>query len=191
VNEEKHFIKTDTDYKRYAFTETGVSPRGIPGYGDGLVRADSDEHDEMGLITEDVHNIRPKMVQKRWHKRYNLLKSNAKPPKLYGNDDYEILVVAWGSTYHAIKEAIDVLENDDIALLHFSQVYPLHKSIKDYLEKARKIVFIENNARGQFMNLVRLETNFDIEQDKVTKFLKYNGITIAVEEIVEFLEDQI
>ncbi|OGX54325.1 MAG: 2-oxoacid:ferredoxin oxidoreductase subunit alpha, partial [Omnitrophica WOR_2 bacterium RIFOXYA12_FULL_38_10] len=46
-------IKTQAGYKRYQITENGISDRGIPGYGEGFVCVDSDEHDEGGYITED------------------------------------------------------------------------------------------------------------------------------------------
>ncbi|NCC50473.1 MAG: hypothetical protein EOM20_04575 [Spartobacteria bacterium] len=48
-----HIVKTSHSYKRYQRSENDVSERGIPGYGDGLVCLDSDEHDENGHITED------------------------------------------------------------------------------------------------------------------------------------------
>ncbi|GAH47158.1 unnamed protein product, partial [marine sediment metagenome] len=37
----KNIVKTGSNYERYKFTESGISPRGVPGYGDGLVDADS------------------------------------------------------------------------------------------------------------------------------------------------------
>ena len=58
------FIKTDSNYKRFAFSDSGISPRGIPGYGAGAVCVDSDEHDESGHITEDL-DLRIRMVDKR------------------------------------------------------------------------------------------------------------------------------
>ncbi len=51
---ENHIIKTNRDYKRYEITDTGISPRGIPGFGEGLVVVDSDEHDQMGHLTENL-----------------------------------------------------------------------------------------------------------------------------------------
>ena len=41
-----------SDYKRYAWTDDGVSPLALPGKSAHLVYADSDEHDETGHITE-------------------------------------------------------------------------------------------------------------------------------------------
>jgi 2-oxoglutarate ferredoxin oxidoreductase subunit alpha len=54
INVEKHIVKTEVDYERYKLTASGISPRGIPGFGQGLVAVDSDEHDEAGHITEDL-----------------------------------------------------------------------------------------------------------------------------------------
>ena len=64
----KHIIETTMGYKRYALTADGISPRGVPGFGTGLVSVDSDEHDEEGRITEDLDGVRMKMVEKRMKK---------------------------------------------------------------------------------------------------------------------------
>ncbi|HLD23373.1 MAG TPA: 2-oxoacid:acceptor oxidoreductase subunit alpha, partial [Sulfuricurvum sp.] len=63
-----HIIKTDPNYKRYLLTPEGISPRGIPGYGEGLVLVDSDEHTEEGLITESM-SVRNEQNGKRLRKR--------------------------------------------------------------------------------------------------------------------------
>lgn len=186
---ENNFIKTDEDYKRYKFTEDGISPRGIPGYGVGLVRVDSDEHDEAGFITEDVHKIRPEMVNKRLNKRLDLLKKEIIPPKFTGNENFKMLIIAWGSTYHTIREALELLERKDIAFLHFSQVYPLDVSISEYLDKAEKIIFIENNATGQFSDIMKLEIDLNGNSSKFIKFLKYNGLPYSVKEVKEYIEN--
>jgi 2-oxoglutarate ferredoxin oxidoreductase subunit alpha len=182
IKVDKKFIKTMKNYKRYRFTDAGVSPRGIPGFGEGLVAVDSDEHDEEGHITED-HDIRIKMVQKRL-KKLELIKKEIIPPELIGAADYKILLVCWGSTYYSVKEALKILERKDIAALHFKQVYPLHPDTHLYLKKAQKTIIIENNATAQFRQLIKLQTAFEIENT----ILKYNGLPFSVEEIIEKLE---
>jgi len=42
IRNQSHVVKTNKEYKRYQLTENGISPRGIPGYGEGLVSVDSD-----------------------------------------------------------------------------------------------------------------------------------------------------
>lgn len=183
VEIENHIIKTNKDYKRFELTDDGISPRGIPGFGDGFVVVDSDEHDEEGHITENLH-LRAKMVEKRLYKKLEGIQKDVIPPKVIGNEDYEILVIGWGSTYGIIIESMDNLKKDNMAFLHFSQVYPLHDSIKNYLKKAKKTIIFENNAKSQFANLIKLQTGYEIDKS----VLKYDGMPFSVEEVTESLK---
>jgi len=176
---ESHIVKTGKDYRRYLFTENGISPRGIPGYGEGLVRVDSDEHDESGYITEDME-IRRRMVEKRW-KKIKLIEKDIAAPEFTGNSDFETLFIGWGSTCHIIKEALDITDNRKNGFLHFNQVWPLNKEINGYLEKAKKVVVIENNFTGQFASLIKLVTGYEVKH----RINKYDGLPFSVEEIAE------
>jgi len=176
----KHFVETKRGYQRYQLTESGLSPRGIPGFGEGLVVLDSDEHDEEGHITEDL-DLRTKMVNKRL-KKLDLLMKDIIAPELFGPENYRTLIIGWGSTYHAVKEALGRLGTNDVAFLHFKQVYPLHPEAIAYFKKAKRTVIVENNGTGQFGQLIRMQTGFDMDR----KILKYNGLPFSVEE----LEDQ-
>ncbi len=178
---EKHIIKTTKEYKRYKLTESGVSPRGIPGFGEGLVEVDSDEHDEDGHITEDL-DLRNRMVEKRL-KKLELLENETIPPELAGPDDYKNLVVCWGSTYEIVSEACRNLGREDVAMLHFKQVYPLPGETSDYLQKAKRIIIVEGNATCQFGKLIKLHTGIDIKD----KILKYSGLSFYAEEVTEKL----
>lgn len=177
ANVERYIIETQKQYRRYQWTEDGISPRGIPGFGEGLVVLDSDEHDQEGHITEDM-DVRTKMVGKRLQK-LDRIKEEIIPPELIGPSDYKILIVGWGSNYHVVRESLERLERKDIAFLHFKQVYPLHSETLSYLKRARRTVIIENNATSQFGRLIRLLTGFEIDR----KILKYNGLPFSVEEV--------
>lgn len=179
LNIENHIIETSKNYKRYELTENGISPRGIPNFGSGLVSVDSDEHDEHGHITENL-DLRTKMVDKRL-KKYDLIKKEAEEPVLYGDENYKTLILSYGSNKNVIKEALDFLNKPNLAFLHFKQAYPLHKCIEAYIDNAEKTVVIENNATSQFSSLVMLETGRKINQ----KILKYNGLPFSLEEIIE------
>ena len=179
---QKHFVETKQGYMRYELTEAGLSPRGIPGFGEGLVVLDSDEHDEEGHITEDL-DLRTKMVNKRI-KKLDLIKNNVIPPELVGSKNYETLIIGWGSTYHTIREALERLGKEDVAFLHFKQVYPLHPDTITFIKKAKKTVIVENNGTAQFSQLIRMQTGFDMDH----KILKYNGLPFSVEELEEQLK---
>ncbi|HOO90359.1 MAG TPA: hypothetical protein PLA74_06010, partial [Syntrophales bacterium] len=174
--------KTDRDYKRYRLTSNGISPRGIPGYGEGLVLVDSDEHDEEGHITEDL-DMRVAMVDKRLSKLKEMT-AKAIPPEFVGNNDYKVLIIGWGSTFHVIREAVGNLGRDDVALLHFKQVYPVHPDTVKYLKKAERTIVIEGNATCQFGRLLNLTTGVDIRD----RILKYSGIQFTVEELVNSMK---
>jgi len=183
VKVEKHVTRTSKNYRRYAFTQSGVSPRGVPGYGEGLVLVDSDEHDTEGHITEDL-DLRIKMVDKRL-KKGELLKDKVVPPEFKGPKDYQSLIVCWGSTFHIAEEAVQKLERDDVALLHFKQVHPLPDQTADYLQMAKQTIIVENNATSQFARLIKLQTGIEIDN----KILKYNGLSFTVEELTEKLRE--
>ncbi len=183
---DRFIIKTDADYQRYNLdTDNGISPRGIPNNGEGLVRADSDEHDENGLITEDME-IRVKMVEKR-NSKLNNFKNEGFAPLLSGPKDYRVLCVGWGSTYHVIREALDRLNLSDVASLHFKQVYPVPEESIKFLKKAKQIISIENNYNGQFAQLLETSTGISID----TKILKYNGISFYSDELAEKINNAI
>jgi 2-oxoglutarate ferredoxin oxidoreductase subunit alpha len=185
VRVEKHIVRTAVDYRRYESAEDGISPRGVPGYGEGLVVVDSDEHDEAGHITEDL-DLRTQMVDKRLAKG-DALGEEIIPPELIGPQDYRNLVVCWGSTYHAVREALDQLGRDDTAMLHYKQLYPLHETTVDYLNAADRTFIVEGNATGQFADLISLSAGIDIDEG----ILKYNGLPFSVEEIVKKLKESI
>ncbi|MFX1480268.1 MAG: 2-oxoacid:acceptor oxidoreductase subunit alpha, partial [Promethearchaeota archaeon] len=179
---EKHIIKTDEDYERYRFTDSGISPRGIPGYGNGLVDADSHTHDEYGGITEDPI-LRNKTVEKRL-KKHELIKNETIPPEFIGKENYKYLIVSWGSNYYLIKEALEILNRDDIGFLFFKQVYPIHENVLNYLIKAEIKISIEQNPTGQFANLLENETHINMNH----RILKYSGYVFSVEEIISKLK---
>lgn len=175
-----HFEQSNPDYKRYQLSENPVSVRSIPSLGEGLVCVDSDEHDENGWLTEDF-NVRNTMVEKRLAK-LEQIKNNIYAPYFVGDENYKILIISWGSNFHVINEAIK--DKHGFALLHFTQIYPLDKSIATYTQRAQKIVIIEQNATGDFAKLLKTESGVNFDEH----LFKYDGMPYSVEEIKDFLE---
>lgn len=176
---ERHVVEADEGYERYAITDSGVSPRGVPGWGEGLVVADSHEHGPEGHMTENF-DVRIAVKDKRLRKLQGLV-NDAIPPELIGPSDHETLIVGWGTTHAAIVEALAQVGSDRLAYLYCKQVYPLHPDIADHLARADKVVVVENNATGQFAKLLKLETG--VVADETIN--KYNGMPFSVEELVD------
>ena len=98
MNEQPQKIQTvigDHSYQRYALTDSGISPRALPGMSEALVVADSDEHDEIGHLTEDL-NQRVQMHQKRMKKIEKMKKETQPPVHIVGQT---ATIIGWGSTY--------------------------------------------------------------------------------------------
>ncbi len=176
-------------YKRYRITESGVSPRALPGqFESETVLVDSDEHDEKGNIIEDAAT-RKKMVDKRARK-FIALAEEMDEPDLYGNPHPELLLLGWGSTYGVLREAVDTLDASGLkaTMLHFSDLWPLpRKRLESLLPVVRKCYCVENNAGGQLAALVRRETGLDPGKP----VLKYDGRPFTPEEIVKEVKNDL
>ena len=172
------------DYVRYAVTADGVSPRAIPG-SSAFVVCDSDEHTEDGHLTEDF-DARVRLQDKRLRKGEGLVTEFVEP-ELYGPQDAEHLLIAWGSTYGPVREAVDILQDRGlaVAMLHFAQVWPIDtvrvKSVLAAGMGKRKITSVEGNSTGQFAAVLReVGVLSDCEL-----LLRYDGLPFTGGEIVE------
>lgn len=170
------------EYLRYKLTEDGISPRLIPGTNRGFVAADSDEHDEHGKIIECA-DMRIKQMDKRFFK-LKKLELELQEPEFVGADNYDALLIGWGSTYGPIKEAIQLLNETSgkkFAALLFGDVYPLPtKLLKEKVKQAKDVINVEQNATGQLARLIRETTSIAC----TASILKYDGRQISGEEIV-------
>lgn len=180
-----------SEYKRHAYTETGVSPMAVPGESRHLVVTDSDEHDEDGHLVEDAET-RKRMVEKRLLKKLPQITKEIAPPMLYGSAEPEIMLVGWGSTYGVIKEAVAGLSGKQkIAMLHFSEIFPFPGTDKfDYLallRNAKTVICIENNATGQFARLMRTETGFEF----TSLISRYDGRPFTLDNLLGELHGHI
>ncbi len=186
VSEDKAVPKTkeyDNDYLRYKYTEDGISERLIPGQSENLVLLDSDEHDESGRITESAE-VRTKMVDKRM-KKLELVKDELQEPEFIGNENFDTLLIGWGSMYGPICEAVDLLNRNGeskYAALVFCDVFPLPKKLLEEKSKnAKSIINVEQNATGQLAGIIREYTGITC----TSSILKYDGRQMTGEEIAE------
>jgi len=175
----------DASYRRYLLTDSGLSPLACPGQGDGFVRVDSDEHDEEGKITEDLH-LRTRMVEKRL-KKFDLLRRDTVMPSFTGDAGADVIVINWGSNKMIVEEAVRRLIDEGVSAgaLHFSQVYPLWQDMVDpWNLKGKKLLSVENNATGQFASLLKRELGLTVDH----QILKYNGECFTVRELRQRLK---
>ncbi|MDP5273520.1 2-oxoacid:acceptor oxidoreductase subunit alpha [Chengkuizengella axinellae] len=160
-------------FKRFEITEDGISPRAIPGTKNGIYHVTGVEHDEEGRPSEAADN-RQKMMDKRLRKLENIQVTNPiKADAPHENPD--LLIIGMGSTGGTIDEARTRLEKDGISTNH-ATVRLMHpfptNELKPYIEKAKKVVVVENNATGQLASLIKLNVGY---AEKIENHLKYDG----------------
>lgn len=170
------------EYKRYALTESGVSPMvrlATPG---GVFCATTDEHDERGDICEEEH-VRSRMVEKRLRKIESLDVSEC-GWKLCGDGEADLTVVGWGSTTSPIRGAMELLAANG-ARISFLQVIYMSpfpsEQVAEVLTKARRTMVVENNATAQLADVIRENTGVKIDD----AILKYGGRQWLVDELAD------
>ncbi len=176
----------DGEYKRYQFTENGVSKRALPGYPNCIYTASTDEHREDGDLDESGEN-RKKMVDKRAKKLETLRRESLKDTDmfvLHGPAEADLTLVGWGSTKGPILEAMDVANNQGkrVNFLQIKCVLPFPiEGVASILESAKKTLLIENNAEAQMGGVIRENTGIGFE----TKHLRYDGRPIHAAEVLD------
>jgi 2-oxoglutarate ferredoxin oxidoreductase subunit alpha len=181
----------DGVYKRYKITESGISPRAVPGVPGYTHTAASDEHDEDGVLISDEFTNPTKrraMMEKRMRKVAGI-EAAVPLPELWGPHDAEVTLIGWGSTKGVIEEACEILNEQGISAnqLQIRWLVPLHgDAILNILKGARHTIIVENNYSGQFARYLRSETSF-VPNGYIRK---YDGEPFMPHHIVEAVKEQ-
>ncbi len=146
-------ITTDTaeltSQSRYGLTDSGLSPRWLPGTGPRYY-VNGDEHGPDGTLREDAAGV-AEAHEKRMRKMKTLEEATPEPI-LYGNPNAKITLVGFWSTK---MEVMDFL-SDKVNYLHYTNIWPLKtKTIKELEKKGNKIIVVEHNMTGQFASLLK------------------------------------
>ena len=171
------------EYKRFQFTETGLSPRAPLGTRNAVQWYTGDEHNESGHISEEPLN-RTLMMEKRMKKLELVDKEVPAEEKMnfYGDKTSESVVVSWGSPKGAIIESIDMLKEEGLSLgfLQMRMLHPLPvEAVKRNLAGVKKIIDVEDNYTGQLGGVIREKTGISPKY----YILKYTGRPVSATEV--------
>ncbi len=176
----------DGSYKRFEFTESGVSKRAVPGTPNCVYAVSTDEHNETGDLDEGAEN-RNKMVEKRDRKLQTLRRESLKEIdmiQLHGAVDADLTIVSWGSTKGPILEALDLAEEHGkkVNFLQIKCVLPFPtEEVKKILNGAKKVLMLETNFDSQMGGVIAQNTGILIQD----KLLRYDGRPIHPAQILE------
>ena len=179
-------------YKRYKITESGVSPRAIPGVPGHTHTAATDEHDEDGVLISDEFTNPAKrraMMEKR-QRKVSGIEAAVELPALIGSPAADVTLIGWGSTKGVIREAVEILNEAGISAnqLQIRWLIPLHgESILNILKTSKFTIIVENNYSGQFARYLRSETSY-VPNGYIRK---YDGEPFMPHHIVEAVKEQL
>ncbi|MCX7771349.1 MAG: 2-oxoacid:acceptor oxidoreductase subunit alpha [Proteobacteria bacterium] len=175
------------DYKRYDLSiEDGISWRAFPPSPKGMQLANSDEHDEYGLVTEES-DLRIQMVHKRM-KRLESIKKEVPKPVLYGDKNAEISLIGFGSVKNPILRAMEYLNKEGIKVnfLHCLCPHPfVPENYIDFVKNTKRLICVENNYFGQFAGILQENLLIEIKE----RLLKYDGRPFFPHEIVQYIKE--
>jgi 2-oxoglutarate ferredoxin oxidoreductase subunit alpha len=145
-------------FKRFAPTQSGVSPRALPGQKGGVHTVTGLEHNELGRPS-DLPSMHEAMSEKRHRKLLGALKHpDLTIAKRFGaTGKVDIGLLGWGSTFGEILEAMYMADAEGISCsaMKVVMLQPLPVDpINAFFDDARVVIIPELNYEGQFASLV-------------------------------------
>jgi 2-oxoglutarate ferredoxin oxidoreductase subunit alpha len=186
INRGKLLEKVDDGYRRFEFTDDGVSPRSRLGMDNGVFWNTGDESDETGHITEDPI-LRVKMMDKRMSRLDLILKNIPDVEQAVSFGVEEHTVITWGSTLGPVLDAVDLLKKEGISigLIQLKLINPFPSDyVNSLLKDAKTIIDIEANYSGQLGKLFKQNIGRDIDYF----ILKYSGRAMTCTEVYDSLK---
>jgi len=178
--------KIEGEYKRFAFTEDGISPRSRLGLDNGVFWNTGDESDEFGHITEDPQ-IRIKMMDKRMSRLDLVIRKIPQEEQVVSFGVSDITIISWGSTKGPIIDAISMLKNEgiEIGFLQIKLIHPFPSDyIKSLLKNTKTIIDVEANHSAQLGKIFKQNISREIDYF----ILKYTGRGMTSTEIFDSLK---
>jgi 2-oxoglutarate ferredoxin oxidoreductase subunit alpha len=169
-------------FARYEATDSGISPRSLPGMEGYLFTATGLEHTEKGSPDYSPDN-HMKMSQKRHRKIYGALRDLPQPVETSDGGEMDVGIIAWGSTYGAALEAALNLRSKGVkaGALKITSLFPYHAAvIRDFMSRSREILIPELNYEGQLANMIS-----HLHHKDVVRLNKATGVPLTAKAIME------
>ena len=181
------------DFKPYPLDKTTKhAPPGTKMLGGKYPVVSGLEHDEWGHPSGS-----PKMhTQMQAKRRQKLIDAAAEfpLPEVHGDQEGDVLIVGWGSTYGPIKESTDRLraEGHKIGAFHLRHVHPMPNGIENVFARYKQVVVVEMNDSGAYgFGQLAMLLRARYADAKITSLCKTDGLAFRIREIVTGVEKKI
>ncbi|MCK5345816.1 MAG: hypothetical protein KAR20_20540, partial [Candidatus Heimdallarchaeota archaeon] len=171
----------------------GVSPRAVPKTKGILVRANGDEHDELGFTLDTAQNAQL-MTEKRLRKlqtfEADIKKLEIPTTKFYGPKTGLATIISWGSPKGAIRKAMQILKKEQLLInyLQIRYILPFPKEqVQQIFSTAPMTILVENTATAQLSSVLRENVMQDVDH----KILKYDGRPFLPQQLADTIKEVI
>lgn len=143
--------ESNQSYKRYAVMPDNITPMAIPGNESGCYTADGLEHTPTGKPSSAATD-HLQQLEKRNNKITQFKYGEEWAEVLKADQESQIIVLTWGSTFANVKQAIGELnaEGCSIELLALRLLMPLQVDKIKKLCKGKQVIVVEQSYSGQF-----------------------------------------
>lgn len=178
------------EYLRYRVTDTGISPRVLPGVVGAQQLVNSYEHDEYGFGAAGEDAVTRVAQNVKRMRKMELARDVVPAPAQFGanSGEADLSILLFGTTKMPVREAISWLEREGIAvnMMQVTTVWPFpSEEVDAFLGSARMSAIVEGNYTGQLQGLVREHCLRDVDHT----LHRYDGRPFSPEQIVEWVKE--
>ena len=186
VNFKKNLNEGEETFMPYQRDEKLVRPWSIPGHA-GLEHriGGLEKQDITGNVSYDPDNHQH-MVKTRQAKVDMIADYIPLQELTHGEDQGDILILGWGSTYGVITTVVQNLikEGKKVSHCHLRYIRPFPKNLNSILKNFKKVIVPEIN-NGQLVKIIRSEFLID-----AIPYNKIKGTPITQAELTDFIQSQ-
>jgi 2-oxoglutarate ferredoxin oxidoreductase subunit alpha len=165
----------------------GITYRTLPGvHPKGAYFTRGSGHNAQGRYTEDSDEYRE--VMDRLTRKFATAADLVPGPVLLDNGRSDVAILSIGSCDGAVREALEVLGNEGVALDYLRvRAFPFSSAVQAFLDRHDRVFVVEQNRDAQLRALLVNETRTDPE--KLVSVLHYDGLPIGSDCIVDALRE--
>ncbi|HEX8801317.1 MAG TPA: 2-oxoacid:acceptor oxidoreductase subunit alpha, partial [Terriglobales bacterium] len=112
-------------------------------------------------------------------------------PEIVKNDGNDVGIIAYGTSHHALVEALDQLQTDHGVKVDYLRLkaYPFTTEVHHFIARHKRVYVVDQNRDGQMFNLLKL----DIPAEDVVRLRSvrhYSGLPIDARSVTDDIISQ-